>query len=49
MSLRQKSRERPNSLLYLRLKIVKGNPLNFVKLQLVAEYEKIEAGTLGDF
>ena len=35
------SRERPKSTLYLRLKIVEGgNPLGFVKLQLVAKYEK---------
>ena len=35
------------SALYLRLKIVKGGPLGFVKLQLVIKYEKNEGGTLG--
>ena len=34
------SRERRKSALNLRLKIVKGDPLGFVKLQLVAKYEK---------
>ena len=43
------SRERPKSALYLRLKIVKkGDPLGFVKLQLVAKYEKkLQGGPLG--
>ena len=39
-------RERPKSALSLRLKIVKGDHLGFLKLQLVAEYEKIEGRTL---
>ena len=44
------SREQPKSALYLRLKIIKrGDPLGFVKLQLVAKYEKkIKGGPLGD-
>ena len=32
-------RERPKSALYLRLKIVKGELLGFVKFHLVAKYE----------
>ena len=43
------SRERPKSALYLRLKNVKGDPSDFVKLQLVAKHEKIEGGPFGDF
>ena len=42
------SRERPKSALYVRLKIVEGGPLGFVKLQLVAKYEK-KGGPLGNF
>ena len=41
------SRERPKSAPYLRLKIKKGDPSGFVKLQLVAKnLKKIEGGTL---
>ena len=40
------SRERPKSAPYLRLKIKKGDPSGFVKLQLVAKILKIEGGTL---
>ena len=50
MNKRLTSRERPKSALYLRLKIVKGDPLDFVKLQSVAKYEKkMKGGPLGDF
>ena len=42
------SRERPKSALYLRLKIVKEVSSGFVKLQLVAKYEKIEVEPSGD-
>ena len=42
------SRERPKSALYPRLKIVEGDPLGFVKFQLIAKYEKIEGGPLED-
>ena len=42
------SRERPKSALYLRLKIVKGDALGFLKLQLVAKKnEKNEGRTPG--
>ena len=40
------SRERPKSAPYLRLKIQKGDPSGFVKLQLVAKNEKNWRGTL---
>ena len=44
------SRERPKSALYLRLKICKReDPLGFVELQLVAKYEKLKGGLLGEF
>ena len=43
------SRERPKSGSSLRLKIEKGDPSGFVKLQLVAKNEKkIEGGPFGD-
>ena len=40
------SRERPKSAPYLRLKIEKGDPSGFVKLQLVAKNEKKMMGSL---
>ena len=43
------SRERPKSAPYLRLKIEKGYPSGFVKLQLVAKNEKkMKGGPFGD-
>ena len=43
------SRERPKSAPYLRLKIEKGDPSGFVKLQLVAKNEKkMKGGPFGD-
>ena len=40
------SRERPKSAPHLRLKIEKGDPSGFVKLQLVAKNEKNKGETL---
>ena len=42
------SRELPKSAPYLRLKIEKGDPSGFVKLQLAAKNEKKEGGPFGD-
>ena len=44
------SRERPKSAPYLRLKVQKGDPSGFVKLQLVAKNlkKKLKGGPFGD-